>query len=105
MVKKEPASPVYVVNKMQDVTTRTDLKMDKLEELAMKAAKLAINAALPGIGPIVTSVLGLATGGKGRASRSSAIPRFAVGTTSRGSSSMAQAYSNVTIYCGWLFKW
>jgi hypothetical protein len=93
MVKKEPASPVYVVNKMQDVTTRTDLKMGKLEELAMKAAKLAINAALPGIGPIVTSVLGLATGGKGRASRSSATPRFATGTTSKGSSSMSTAAS------------
>jgi hypothetical protein len=92
MVKKEPASPVYVVNAMQDVTTRTDLKMDKLEKLAQKVAKLAINAALPGIGPIVTSVLGLATGGKGRASKSSAIPKFAEGTNSNArSTSMAQA--------------
>jgi hypothetical protein len=100
MVRKEPASPVYVVNKMQDVTTRTDLKMDKLEELANKAAKLALDGTLgPVLGGIVSKLVlpGLASGGTGNAAApirsnslsanagSAGFMRFAQGTKARSS--------------------
>lgn len=77
-VKKEPATPVYVINKDLDVTTKTDQAADKLKDLALK---MALNSV--GLG-FLAPVLGLATGGRGRG------PRFAKGTVSSAQSAMTQ---------------
>lgn len=60
-IRQESATPVYVINKDMDVTT----KMDKAgDELKSKGLKLALNAA--GLG-FLAPALGLASGGYGRA--------------------------------------
>jgi len=85
-VKKESAKPVYVVNDMLNVITRADAEPSKIEELIAKASKAALTGAFgPIVGPAVGKVLGLASGGYGKA-----LPRFASGTSSSSSSSMSQ---------------
>jgi hypothetical protein len=81
IVKKEPATPVYIINKDLDVTTKSDQAADELKKVALK---MALNAS--GFG-FLAPALGLAKGGRGNG------PRFAKGTVSNAMNATTQFIS------------
>jgi len=78
IVKKEPATPVYIINKDLNVTTKMDKAADELKK---KALRLILDSY--GMG-FLAPALGLASGGTGRG------PKFAKGTVSGAVGSTSQ---------------